>query len=163
MSDAEKLLEVGTIGRAHGTRGEVAVRLITDRVERLEPGSALSTDQRQLVVATSRPHQDRWLVRFEGISTRSQAQQLQGWTLRAPALTVAGVLWVHELVGSKVREVNGTERGVVEAVIANPASDLLELDTGDLIPLTFVVEFVDGAVLVDVPDGLFDLRSRNAN
>ena len=73
------------------------------------------------------------------------------------------MLWVHELVGSKVREVNGTERGVVEAVLANPASDLLELDTGDLIPLTFVVEFVDGAVLVDVPDGLFDLRSRNAN
>ena len=120
MSDAEKLLEVGTIGRAHGTRGEVAVRLITDRVERLEPGSTLSTDQRQLVVATSRPHQDRWLVRFEGISTRSQAQQLQGWTLRAPALTVAGVLWVHELVGSNV-DVLVVHPGGVATDIANSA------------------------------------------
>jgi len=79
--------------------------------------------------------------------------------LRAPALRVANTLWVHELIGSTVREVSGTERGVVEAVVANPASDLLELDSGDLVPLTFVVEFVNGVVLIDVPDGLFDLRS----
>jgi len=159
MSDAGELLEVGSIGRAHGTSGEVVVRLITDRTERLESGSKLAADVRELVVATSRPHQDRWLVRFEGVETRDQAEELRGWILRAPALRVANTLWVHELIGSTVREVSGTERGVVEAVVANPASDLLELDSGDLVPLTFVVEFVNGVVLIDVPDGLFDLRS----
>ncbi len=159
MSDVGELLEVGSIGRAHGTSGEVVVRLITDRTERLESGSKLAADVRELVVATSRPHQDRWLVRFEGVETRDQAEELRGWILRAPALRVANTLWVHELIGSTVREVSGTERGVVEAVVANPASDLLELDSGDLVPLTFVVEFVNGVVLIDVPDGLFDLRS----
>ena len=159
MSDAGELLEVGSIGRAHGTSGEVVVWLITDRTERLESGSKLAADVRELVVATSRPHQDRWLVRFEGVETRDQAEELRGWILRAPALRVANTLWVHELIGSTVREVSGTERGVVEAVVANPASDLLELDSGDLVPLTFVVEFVNGVVLIDVPDGLFDLRS----
>ncbi len=159
MSDAGELLEVGTIGRAHGTRGEVAVRLITDRTERLDVGSKLSTDERELVVVTSRPHQDRWLVRFDGVETRSQAEELRGWILRAPALRVTDVLWVHELVGSTVREIDGTDRGIVVAMVANPASDLLELDNGDLVPLTFVVEFVDDVVLVDVPAGLFDLRS----
>ena len=159
MSDAGELLEVGAIGRAHGTSGEVVVWLITDRTERLESGSKLAADVRELVVATSRPHQDRWLVRFEGVETRDQAEELRGWILRAPALRVANTLWVHELIGSTVREVSGTERGVVEAVVANPASDLLELDSGDLVPLTFVVEFVNGVVLIDVPDGLFDLRS----
>ena len=159
MSDAGELLEVGSIGRAHGTSGEVVVRLITDRTERLESGSKLAADVRELVVATSRPHQDRWLVRFEGVETRGQAEELRGWILRAPALRVANALWVHELIGSTVREVSGTERGVVEAVVANPASDLLELDSGDLVPLTFVVEFVNGVVLIEVPDGLFDLRS----
>ncbi len=159
MSDAGELLEVGSIGRAHGTSGEVVVRLITDRTERLESGSKLAADVRELVVATSRPHQDRWLVRFEGVETRGQAEELRGWILRAPALRVANTLWVHELIGSTVREVSGTERGVVEAVVANPASDLLELDSGDLVPLTFVVEFVNGVVLIEVPDGLFDLRS----
>ena len=159
MPDAGELLEVGSIGRAHGTSGEVVVRLITDRTERLESGSKLAADVRELVVATSRPHQDRWLVRFEGVETRDQAEELRGWILRAPALRVANTLWVHELIGSTVREVSGTEREVVEAVVANPASDLLELDSGDLVPLTFVVEFVNGVVLIDVPDGLFDLRS----
>ena len=159
MCDAGELLEVGSIGRAHGTSGEVVVRLITNRTERLESGSKLAADVRELVVATSRPHQDRWLVRFEGVETRGQAEELRGWILRAPALRVANALWVHELIGSTVREVSGTERGVVEAVVANPASDLLELDSGDLVPLTFVVEFVNGVVLIDVPDGLFDLRS----
>ena len=159
MSDVGELLEVGSIGRAHGTSGEVVVRLITDRTERLESGSKLAADVRELVVATSRPHQDRWLVRFEGVETRDQAEELRGWILRAPALRVANTLWVHELIGSTVREVSGTERGVVEAVVANPASDLLELDSGDLVPLTFGVEFVNGVVLIDVPDGLFDLRS----
>ena len=159
MCDAGELLEVGSIGRAHGTSGEVVVRLITNRTERLESGSKLAADVRELVVATSRPHQDRWLVRFEGVETRGQAEELRGWILRAPALRVANALWVHELIGSTVREVSGTERGVVEAVVANPASDLLELDSGDLVPLTFVVEFVNGVVLIEVPDGLFDLRS----
>ncbi len=159
MCDAGELLEVGSIGRAHGTSGEVVVRLVTNRTERLESGSKLAADVRELVVATSRPHQDRWLVRFEGVETRDQAEELRGWILRAPALRVANTLWVHELIGSTVREVSGTERGVVEAVVANPASDLLELDSGDLVPLTFVVEFVNGVVLIDVPDGLFDLRS----
>ena len=47
--------------------------------------------------------------------------------------------------------------GVVEAVEANPASDLLVLDTGALVPLRFVIRVDDGRIEVDAPDGLFDL------
>ena len=54
-------------------------------------------------------------------------------------------------------EVDGTERGVVTAVEANPASDLLVLDTGHLVPLRFVVARDDGRVTIDPPAGLFDL------
>ena len=61
------------------------------------------------------------------------------------------------MIGSTVREFDGTDRGTVIAVVANPASDLLELDTGHLIPLTFVTEFEAKLVTVEVPDGLFDL------
>ncbi len=48
------------------------------------------------------------------------------------------------------------EHGRVESVQANPASDLLVLDTGPLVPLRFVVEQRDGTVVVDAPEGLFD-------
>ncbi len=48
--------------------------------------------------------------------------------------------------------------GTVESVEANPASDLLVLDGGALIPLRFVVEHEPGVrVTVEVPDGLLDL------
>ena len=73
-----------------------------------------------------------------------------------------GALWVHELIGARVVDVSGAARGRVVAVVANPASDLLELDGGQLVPLRFVVGGVDrdgdGAVVrIDPPEGLFDL------
>jgi 16S rRNA processing protein RimM len=65
-------------------------------------------------------------------------------------------LWVHELLGARVVEVDGTERGTVASVEANPASDLLVLDTGALVPLRFVVEHTKDRVVVDTPEGLFE-------
>ena len=45
----------------------------------------------------------------------------------------------------------------VVAVEANPAHDLLVLDGGALVPMVFVVSAGPGAVVVDPPEGLFDL------
>ena len=157
MSDIGDLLEVGTIAKAHGTSGEVVVRLITNQTERLNHGSRLMSDLGELVVSKSRPHHDKWLVQFNGVETRTQAEELRGLTLMAAPLDIPDALWVHELIGSVVKEVSGAERGTVKAVVANPASDLMELDTGHLVPLAFVVDFAEGIISVDVPDGLFDL------
>ena len=68
-------------------------------------------------------------------------------------------LWVHELIGRRVVEVDGTEHGTCVSVIANPAADLLELDSGALVPSNFVVSNADGVIVVDTPEGLFDLDS----
>ena len=157
MSDLEDLLEVGTVAKAHGTAGEVVVRLITNQTERLDRGSSLMSDLGELVVLKSRQHHDKWLVQFRGVANRTQAEEMRGLTLRAEPLDIPDALWVHELIGSVVKEVSGVERGTVKTVVANPASDLLELDTGHLVPLTFVIEFTEGIILVDVPDGLFEL------
>ena len=115
------------------------------------------SDLGELVVLKSRPHHDKWLVQFNGVETRTQAEELRGLTLMAAPLDIPDALWVHELIGSVVKEVSGAERGTVKAVVANPASDLMELDTGHLVPLTFVVDFAEGIISVDVPDGLFEL------
>ena len=66
--DDDSLLELGTIGRPHGTRGEVVVRLVTNRTERLDTGSRLLSSEGELVVESSRHHQDKFLVRVEGFS-----------------------------------------------------------------------------------------------
>jgi 16S rRNA processing protein RimM len=65
---------------------------------------------------------------------------------------------VHELVGARVVEQgSGRDRGRVVAVVANPAHDLLELDSGVLVPIVFVRSLEAGTATVDAPEGLFDL------
>jgi len=67
-------------------------------------------------------------------------------------------LWIHELIGAQVEDVTGRVLGTVDSVEANPASDLLVLDGGALIPLRFVVANEPGLrVTVELPDGLLDL------
>jgi 16S rRNA processing protein RimM len=156
-------LVVGRVGRAHGLRGEVAVRFTSNRPERSAPGSVLYAGDRELVVDTSRPHQERVLVRFIGVDDRSAAEALQGADLTAAPLsgdeaTLADdELWVHEMVGAQVFDRAGASLGWVVAVEANPAHDLLVLDGGGLVPVVFVVEAREGALVIDPPDGLFDL------
>ena len=142
------------MAKAHGLRGEVIVALSTNRPERVAVGATLHTDDGPLTVRTSRPHQHRHIVHFEGVDTREAAEALHGTVLRAEPLDDPDALWVHDLVGSVVVDQHGTDHGPVTAVEVNPASDLLVLEDGGLVPLTFVVEHADGRITVDVPDGL---------
>jgi 16S rRNA processing protein RimM len=157
-SSTTDLLKIGRVTKAHGLRGEVVVQLWTDLTERLDPGSVLTTPRGTLTVEVARPFQDRWIVQFEGIVDRSQAERMRGIELEAEAVDIPGKLWVHELVGATVFGLDGAELGTVAAVEANPASDLLVLDGGGLIPLRFVTESDPpaGRLVVDIPEGLLD-------
>ncbi len=138
----------------------MAVHLTTTRTDRLEPGAVLDAEGRSVEVVAARPHQRRWLVFFAGVEDRPQAEALRGAVLRAEAVVHEGDddgLWVHELVGAAVVDTTGAVLGDVEAVQANPASDLLVLAGGVLIPLTFVVDHEPGRLVVDPPEGLLDL------
>ena len=154
-------LEVGRIGRAHGLRGEVAVTFSSNRPERSVVGAQLFVDDRALVVVAAREHKGRWLLQFAGVDDRTQAEELLGRVLTADALPADSLheeeLWMHELIGCAVADTDGRDLGTVEAVEMNPAHDLLVLDGGTLIPIVFVTEHTEGRVVVDVPDGLFDL------
>ena len=154
-------LEVGRIAKPHGIRGEVVVDLVSNRPEqRLAPGTVLGGGPFDLEVVAARPHQSRWIVSFAGVVDRNGAEGLRGVVLSAEPLEPDGddeVLWVHELIGAEVFDTVGRSHGLVESVEANPASDLLVLAGGRLVPLTFVVErTADGRVVVDPPLGLLD-------
>ena len=153
------LLEVGRITKAFGVRGEVLVALTSDRTSRLDPGSVLTTDRGDLTVVTSSRHQDRWIVQFEGFHDRDAAETWRSTVLRAEPVDDddGDTLWVHELVGATVLLADGSAVGTVASVEANPASDLLVLDGGALVPVVFVVDHSPGRVTIDPPEGLFDL------
>jgi 16S rRNA processing protein RimM len=153
-------LELGSIGRPHGVHGEVTVTLRTDRPERTEPGAVLYAGDRKLVVVSARPHQGRWLVRFDGVTDRDAAEELRGAALVGEPLDDPGEgrVWVHELVGAEARDVHGNVLGRVTAVEVNPAHDLLVVDESVLVPMVFVVDQEPGVVIVDPPDGLLDVN-----
>ena len=153
------MLEVGRVAKPHGVRGEGVVELRTDRTERVAPGSVLVTkDGRRLEVLASRPHQHRFIVSFDGVVDRAGADALHGAVLFAEPLDDPDELWTHDLIGAPVVDVNGADWGEVEAVQANPASDLLVLRSGVLVPAVFLVERrEDGVVVIDPPEGLADL------
>lgn len=151
------LLEVGRIAKPLGLKGEVVVTLSTDRTERLDPGAVLDTDRGPLTVVSAHPHQRRWRVLFEGLHSREDADALHGLVLRAEPLEDDDAWFVHELIDADVVLADGTAVGRCVAVIENPAYDMVELESGVLVPMPFVTEVGDGRVVIDPPEGLLDL------
>ncbi|MEM8925713.1 MAG: ribosome maturation factor RimM [Actinomycetota bacterium] len=157
--DTPRLLEVGRIGKAHGLKGEVVVDFVTDRTsERTAVGALLRSGERSLVVVAARPHQQKWLVHFEGVTDRNAAEALRGLVLQAEAIDDPDTVFVHEVIGRHLVDQHGTDHGPVVAVVENPASDLMELGDGRLVPFAFIVddEAATDAVTVSVPPGLLD-------
>jgi 16S rRNA processing protein RimM len=167
---AEGRLEVGRIVKAHGIRGEVVVEAVSNRPERFAPGAVLYAGERVFTVRRASPQggpdpagrmtRDRWIVSFDGVADRNEAERLRDTVLAGEPLdhdaAAPDELWVHELVGSELLDPAGRVLGRVAAVEANPASDLLVLESGQLVPMVFVVETAAGRVVVDPPAGLLD-------
>lgn len=155
------MLEVGRVVRPHGLRGQMVIEVWSNRPERTQLGAELFADDRRLEIeavsdmAASGGHPRR-LVTFRGVRTREDAESLRDTVLRAEPLEVEGALWIHELVGSDLWDVDGEPVGRIEAVEANPASDLLVLEDGRVVPLTFVRRDAAGRLTVDGPPGLLD-------
>lgn len=168
---------VGRIGRPHGVKGEVTVQLSTDVPERrFAPGTRfeLGPARARLVVAASRWHSGRLLLRFEGVLDRPGAEGLRGTvlTIDASAAGQAGddeadrdTWWDRDLVGLRAATTEGRVLGTVADVVHSPAGDILAVarpDGGEyLVP--FVREIVPevdvagGRVVVDPPPGLLEL------
>jgi 16S rRNA processing protein RimM len=160
MPPPRVLLEIGRVVKPHGIRGELVVDLVTNVEGRLRPGVALECrfgdGLRPMLVRTVRPHQHRFLVMIEGVTSLEQAETWRGGVLLAEPLDAPDALFVHELIGARLVERSGRAHGHVVAVEANPASDLLVLKDGQLVPLRFVVERRPGEIVVEVPDGLLE-------
>jgi len=155
----EGWLAVGHLRRPHGLRGDIFVQLTTDRRERVEPGAELFAGGQRLHVVSSRvAGKGRIIARFEQIPDRTEAERWINTELFAAPIDDPDALWVHELIGQRVVDQGGVERGVCTSVLANPAAEILELDSGALVPSNFVVSTGDGVIEVNVPDGLFELN-----
>ena len=102
-------------------------------------------------------------MHFDGVDDRTAAEALLGVELTADRSPTTCELDERRALGARAGRRRGASTaparrsGTVVAVEANPAHDLLVLDGGALVPMVFVVEQRDGVVVIDPPDGLFDL------
>ena len=152
------LLEVGRIGKPHGVKGDVFISLTSDVPQRHVVGAEFvvvaAGELRQLVIAAIRPQQDRFVAHFEGVDDRNEAEKLTNKFLFAVPIDDDDALWVHQLIGSQVVDVNGEPWGTCIGVLNNPAHDILEIEGGLLVPIPFV-ESCDGVTtVINPPAGL---------
>jgi 16S rRNA processing protein RimM len=162
------VVKVGYIRRAHGVRGAVVVRSLSDDPERFAIGARFRTDSSThpvLTVASVQPHKDGLLIAFDGLEDRDQAEALRGTSLLISAdqrrELSADEFWADQLEGLTVVGVDGHSYGIVVAVVTGQAQDRLQVEGEDG---TFDVPFVDALVprvdleaqqiVVDLPDGL---------
>ena len=116
---------------------------------------------------SARGHRDRFLVGFEGVHTRSEAELLRGAALYVVSDEKRELeedeYWLQDLIGCRVESEEGELFGEVEHVIEGVAQDLLVITTpkGErYVPMVKdIVRSVDiegKRVMVSPPEGLFD-------
>jgi 16S rRNA processing protein RimM len=171
--DESELITVGRIGPAHGNRGDVFVEPWTDLPEvRFAAGSVLLADPAAngpLTVESWRLHGGKLLVHFAGVDDRDAVTALRATRLLVPAgsrppLEDPNDFYDSDLVGLLAISVTGSQLGEVREVVHLGAADYLLVDVSGverLVPFVVaivpVVDIAGGKVLIDAPEGLFDL------
>lgn len=149
---------MGRIGKPHGVRGDVYVSFTSDVEQRHQVGAQLWLSEQgtgsPLVIESVRPQKDRFVVHFAGCDDRNEAEKLTNKFLFAPPIEDASALWVHQMIGSQVVDIDGHSWGTCTGVIHNPAHDILEVDDSILVPMPFVVSCDGETTVVDPPEGL---------
>jgi 16S rRNA processing protein RimM len=133
------------VGKAHGLDGSFAVEGASEAWERFVPGATVYVDGTPAVIVASKRARGRPVIRLDHEVERGSQLAVPRSELPAPE---ADSYYVFDLVGLAVEEEGGRRLGRVTEVVPGPANDVLELDSGLLLP------FVEACVLqVDVDGG----------
>jgi len=159
------LICVARIGAAHGVRGAVKLWTFTEdpfAVRRYGP--LLAKDgKRQFELATAREAKDHLVATFKGVTTRDEAERLNGIELYVPReklpATEADEYYHTDLIGLAAVTTDGDALGRVLAIHNFGAGDIIEIapPAGATMLLPFsnaVVPTVDlkgGRVLIELP------------
>jgi 16S rRNA processing protein RimM len=119
---------------------------------------------RDLVLAAMRLHQERPLIRFDGVDDAAAAEKFVGAQLtiaRDDAPLFEDEYFEDDLIGCRLLDETNVVRGVVTGVLHYPNQDLLQIDgQSTLLPLVkaFIarVDVANKAIHITVPPGLLD-------
>ena len=168
-------IAVGVIRKAHGVRGEASVEPWTDSPDRfddLESVTLVSPDERETreaAVESVRIHSGRALIKFAGIESPEEVQQLHNWTVEIPESEARELekdeYYLHDLVGLTLVDAEGRERGVVTETYEGGGGILLNVKRADgrefelpfAADLCTEIDLEGKRMVVSLPEGIEDL------
>ncbi|MCA0432049.1 MAG: ribosome maturation factor RimM [Proteobacteria bacterium] len=147
---------IGRILGAHGVRGEVKLKSFAANPADIGRYAALQlADGRTIRFARLKPARDEFIASVQGVSDRNAAESFRGQdifvdrTLLPP--TKDGEFYLSDLIGREVRDATAA-LGTVSGIQNFGAGDLIELESGLLIPVAFVDSATD-FIAVTLPEG----------
>jgi 16S rRNA processing protein RimM len=124
---------IGRVGRPHGLEGAFVVEDASDDPDRFAVGATLLLGGEPAVVEEQKRAGGRMVVRLDRPAQRGAPLQVRRDQL--PPLETAHEYYVFQLVGLDVVEEGGRALGRVRDVTSAPANDVLELDSGRVLPM----------------------------
>jgi 16S rRNA processing protein RimM len=123
---------VGRVGKPHGLDGSFFVEGASEDAERFATGAILYVEGDRVRVAASKRSGGRPVIKLEREIARGTELAVRRDELPP---TDDGEYYAFQLVGLEVEEEGGRALGYVTEVSPGVANDILELDSGLLIPL----------------------------
>jgi 16S rRNA processing protein RimM len=134
LSKSEKnLVPMGRIGAAHGIKGSVRVKSFTANALDLGKYGALQDkDSNKYTIKNIRPQKTMTIVRFNEVSTREQAEKLNGVELfiereKLPNNLEKEEFYIQDLVGMDVFNMSDKFIGTIIDMPNFGAGDLVEI------------------------------------
>ena len=159
---SERRIALAAVAGAHGIKGEIRLKLFSDRLDSLAAQTEVYVGGAQRRLQQVRQSGKGAVARFEGIADRSSAEALRGSLIEVERAALPpleeGEYYHADLIGIDAFDRDGNRVGAVVAVENFGAGDLLEIETEggkrSLIPFKpGVCDLEDGRIVLD-PDFL---------
>lgn len=170
MAGIENLILLGIVGAPHGVRGDVRIKTFTgDPLGIADYGPLTDGKGRSFEITDIRPAKEVVVARFKGVTTREQAEALNGTELLVARDKLSADAeedeFLHaDLIGCNVVGPDGAVLGAVTGVENYGAGDLLDIKTPDgrfvLMPFTKAfaprIDMAARRIEAEPPLGLFE-------
>jgi 16S rRNA processing protein RimM len=174
-TESNDFVTLARIVKTQGRRGEVAAEVHSDIPDRFQPGMKLfglgeSGTRRELQIEDLWPHKGLVILKFAGVDSISDAEQLIGAELQLPCSQRAqlepGWTYVSDLVGCTLLD-HGHEIGRVEDVQfgAGEAPLLVAAAQGKTFEIPFAEAYLERVdlqrreVRMNLPEGMLEINA----
>ena len=165
MRNKNEWLVVGLITSCHGIKGQLKVKSLTDFEERfLKPGMRwLQKENKtpskiELLTGFKQPGKETFIVKFKGINTRNQAEQLKKLKILVKTNTLPKLkkeeFHLLELINLEVKNLENEKNNLLVVQLFKNQKVVLIPFVEEIVP---IVDIKNNFLIINPPNGLLEL------